>query len=294
MENKIFKAVNILVTKFIPYRNLENVSPPSKGDMINRIRNLGYIEITTRRKKPRGKRDFLAFVITKADNTESIKVIYEKYAKKNNLDELMLIVDEKFFDNRHAINKIKEYKLNESKIYDPDGNKPYLTVRLINNFLFDIPNHHSVPEHTIVDDNEFERLAEWEHIEDKRNLQRIYEDDPPVVWLGGKVGQVVKIIRDSSTCGKSIAYRCIVRRKFMTTVKQQTLASQEFNKVEDIQYEEEVVEEGEESDEEIDEEEGDEESVIGDDEESVIGDDEESIIGDDEESVIGDDEEEEL
>jgi DNA-directed RNA polymerase subunit H len=43
------------------------------------------------------------------------------------------------------------------------------------------------------------------------DLPLILADDPPVVWCGGREGQVVEITRDSETAGEAIYYRRIER-----------------------------------------------------------------------------------
>jgi len=43
-------------------------------------------------------------------------------------------------------------------------------------------------------------------------LPKMYHDDPAVKAIGGDVGTVIRIIRDSRTAGRAEAYRLVVKR----------------------------------------------------------------------------------
>jgi len=43
-------------------------------------------------------------------------------------------------------------------------------------------------------------------------LPKMYHDDPAVKAIGGDVGNVIRIIRDSRTAGRAEAYRLVVKR----------------------------------------------------------------------------------
>jgi DNA-directed RNA polymerase subunit H (RpoH/RPB5) len=42
------------------------------------------------------------------------------------------------------------------------------------------------------------------------NFQKIYDTDPPVVWIGGRAGDLCKIHRLSNTAGEAIGYRYVI------------------------------------------------------------------------------------
>ena len=73
-----------------------------------------------------------------------------------------------------------------------------------------MPDHESVPPHRVMSAEEVAAL-----LRDQRKLLRdlatIYANDPPVIWCGGREGQVVEITRMSETAGQAIYYRRIVR-----------------------------------------------------------------------------------
>jgi DNA-directed RNA polymerase subunit H len=76
---------------------------------------------------------------------------------------------------------------------------------------FDIFTHDLVPEHIICPDDELKTLLDKFNIQ-RRHLPKILASDPAVKAIGAKPGQVVKIFRESSVAGESIAYRLVVRR----------------------------------------------------------------------------------
>lgn len=77
---------------------------------------------------------------------------------------------------------------------------------------FKVTEHVMVPEHKVLSDEEKEELLEKYNIVPKQ-LPKIYDSDPVVEELGASVGDVLKIIRDSDTAGKSVYYRLVIEEK---------------------------------------------------------------------------------
>ena len=74
----------------------------------------------------------------------------------------------------------------------------------------DIQKHELVPKHTLLNEQEKEELLKQYGIALKQ-LPRILETDPVIKTINGKHGDVVKIMRKSSTAGQSVYYRVIVK-----------------------------------------------------------------------------------
>lgn len=68
-----------------------------------------------------------------------------------------------------------------------------------------------VPEHTIMEEEETKALLGSYNISTDQ-LPKIYHDDPAVKSVGGKVDDVIRIIRKSHTAGKAESYRLVIRR----------------------------------------------------------------------------------
>ena len=70
--------------------------------------------------------------------------------------------------------------------------------------------HTLVPEHTILSEKEKKELLKEYDIRPDQ-LPRILTNDPAVIAVGAKPGQIIKIIRKSPTAKYAIAYRLVVQ-----------------------------------------------------------------------------------
>ncbi|WP_292730177.1 DNA-directed RNA polymerase subunit H [Methanoculleus sp.] len=75
----------------------------------------------------------------------------------------------------------------------------------------DVLSHEMVPDHQIMDGEEVKNLLATYHIS-LEQLPKMYHDDPAVKAIGGDVGNVIRITRDSRTAGRAEAYRLVVKR----------------------------------------------------------------------------------
>jgi DNA-directed RNA polymerase subunit H len=75
--------------------------------------------------------------------------------------------------------------------------------------VFDIFEHALVPMHEILGEKEKEQLLAQYKIQPYQ-MPQIKSTDPAVKAIGAKPGDVLKIVRKSSTAGKHIAYRYVV------------------------------------------------------------------------------------
>jgi len=74
---------------------------------------------------------------------------------------------------------------------------------------FNVLDHEMVPEHVIISKKDIEALLTRYGIT-KEQLPKIKSVDPICKEIDAKPGDVVKIIRDSATAGKSIVYRLVI------------------------------------------------------------------------------------
>jgi len=74
---------------------------------------------------------------------------------------------------------------------------------------FQIFNHDFVSTHELLTPEEKEKFME-DHKVEPYQLPRINAHDPAVIAVGGKPGDIVRVIRRSQTAGKYVAYRYIV------------------------------------------------------------------------------------
>ena len=71
------------------------------------------------------------------------------------------------------------------------------------------PNHALVPKHEIMQIKEAEQVLEKYHCK-SIELPLIFVNDPAIVGLGVKPGDMIKITRKSATAGESFYYRYVI------------------------------------------------------------------------------------
>ncbi|MGB8215818.1 MAG: DNA-directed RNA polymerase subunit H [Candidatus Methanoperedens sp.] len=69
--------------------------------------------------------------------------------------------------------------------------------------------HKMVPNHEILNEEDLNKVLS-EYKVDKEQLPKIRISDPSAVSVKAKVGDVVRITRDSQTAGKSYFYRLVI------------------------------------------------------------------------------------
>ncbi|MCJ7634907.1 DNA-directed RNA polymerase subunit H [Candidatus Bathyarchaeota archaeon] len=73
----------------------------------------------------------------------------------------------------------------------------------------DISSHILVPKHLLLTKEESQEVLEKYHIKPYR-LPHIKRADPAIRDIKAQVGDIVKIIRRSSTAGEAIVYRYVI------------------------------------------------------------------------------------
>ncbi len=72
-----------------------------------------------------------------------------------------------------------------------------------------LQDHILVPKHEILSKEEAEELLKTLGVS-REQLPKIRADDPIAREIGAKPGDIVRIIRESPTAGRSIAYRLVI------------------------------------------------------------------------------------
>lgn len=74
---------------------------------------------------------------------------------------------------------------------------------------FDVLKHELVPQHEVLPEEEANEMLKKFNIT-KGQVPKILVSDPVAKKIEAKVGDVVKITRNSKTAGKSVFYRVVV------------------------------------------------------------------------------------
>ena len=72
-----------------------------------------------------------------------------------------------------------------------------------------VPDHVYVPKHEIISKKEAEEVLEKYNCK-PTELPLIFANDPAILGLGVKPGDMIKITRKSPTAGKSLYFRYVV------------------------------------------------------------------------------------
>ncbi|MBI5389271.1 DNA-directed RNA polymerase subunit H [Candidatus Woesearchaeota archaeon] len=72
----------------------------------------------------------------------------------------------------------------------------------------DLAKHYLVPKHSVLSDTEKAKILEHYRITPKE-LPKIAKKDAGIAHLEVKEGDVIKIVRNSPTAGKSVFYRVV-------------------------------------------------------------------------------------
>ena len=73
----------------------------------------------------------------------------------------------------------------------------------------DITKHILVPKHTVLSDKEKKETLEKYHVS-LAELPKIPKNDAAIKHLNAKIGDIIKILRNSHTAGESVFYRVVV------------------------------------------------------------------------------------
>jgi DNA-directed RNA polymerase subunit H (RpoH/RPB5) len=194
------------IKKLMEYRNIiSNYNFVSRDDF-SKVKASEYIKIDGTRSFSGTTRDVFIFMIMPDSKYSSTSPVFRKLLtliptdKKETADILFISSDP--FSN-HLIKVIDDERHNYPKIY--------IEHYTYEKFSIEIPKCDSVPHHEIVPDADAKEILKWCY-KKKYDMPKILVSDTPVVWIGGKPGDLIKIDRISETTGKYIVYRYCIKR----------------------------------------------------------------------------------
>ena len=220
--------VRNLITSFFPYRGL-TLAPRSLSrdvevreftddEVISDMEQFYYVRLDALRKTPRGGRDWVVVLIIGADgkyahHSPDLRKLLEgveseRPTKEGRLDEVIVVAEEAFFGKKNLTDVIRDAQQKQAGGADFEGTAPFYSAYPYHNFALVVPAHKSVAPHRIMSAAEVETVLRLERLA-LRDLAVVYTNDPPIVWNGGREGQVVEITRDSQTAGTALYYRRI-------------------------------------------------------------------------------------
>lgn len=192
--------------EFLVYRNVKSDYQFVSSDKFVSAIAPEYIKITGTRDDKHGKRAFVLFLIA----PESKYAINVPWFKK-----LLATIDTKTMESDAEIvfiseNPLTNFIITQLNVERTTNRKLYIEHYEYKIFTIVVPKHILVPKHTIASDTDVENFCKTFYTVTTR-FPKILVTDPPVVWLGAKPGDVIRIDRDSEITVKSIGYRTVIR-----------------------------------------------------------------------------------
>ena len=175
-----------------------------------------------KRATARGSRDQSIVIILSAggpyQNGPKLEQLLKQIASEpavteGRLDELIFVVNETFLQKSNLTAKFHEEveKLGSSDgKADPKGDAPYCNLYPDYLFAMELLKHKSLPKHRLLSSSELDKVLEQQLLRIS-DLPIINIQDPPVVWIGGRVGDVVAIKRNSDTASQALYYRRVTK-----------------------------------------------------------------------------------
>jgi DNA-directed RNA polymerase subunit H (RpoH/RPB5) len=139
----------------------------------------------------------------------------EDFARAGRLSEVIIIAPEDIMKKKNMTDVISDFsgavalkKGTPGTLEGPPPAAESYTMYPYPMFSFNVPKAQNVPEHEILTDAQVQSLLTYMRL-GIRDLPRIPSSSPPVVWIGGRAGDVVSIKQPSKTAGLAYNY-CVV------------------------------------------------------------------------------------
>jgi DNA-directed RNA polymerase subunit H len=220
--------VRTLIGKYLPYRQMELAERGGAGpisrkitndDVVSEMERFRYTRLDAISKTPRGKRNWAVILVLDpsgkyTNHSPDLRMLVESTeaepaARSGRLNELIIIACTEFFGKKNMTDVIRALQRKQTKTADAEGEAPLYNAYPFHTFSFVVPEHKSVPPHEIMAEDEVQLLLKKLRLA-RAALPLILSCDPPIVWCGGREGQVVRVTRDSRTARTAIMYRRIV------------------------------------------------------------------------------------
>lgn len=147
-----------------------------------------------------------------ADNEDSVIILVSRESTiSHHKQHFMRMFNKEHSKAKHMI-IVSESLLSASIQNAPEISSSNVTLESISatRFRIDIRRAALVPVHRIMTKKESEELLNFWHCE-AHQLPKIKLDDPQVIWLGAKVGDVIEITRMNEMSGEGKYWRVVVK-----------------------------------------------------------------------------------
>lgn len=204
---QIYKNVEVFAEK---YRGLKIISEKlDESAYIKLMEKQDYIMIEAKPAEETldNKRDKI-FIFILSPTSKYIKnskhfMLLDHMINRKKRDIVNMILITKDPVNSHIRRKIVELKKSENGAI------------ITNNYTYDIfkqvipeAKNVTIPQHIIVKDPQ--KVMAEDKVDDLAQYPKINIEDPMIIWIGAKVGDLIQIIGPSETAGLRVGYRYVI------------------------------------------------------------------------------------
>ena len=196
------------------------------ADTAERDRILGlferdhFLRLNAERPEPRGRRSAVAILVLVPGkdlehHSPDFKKVFDAVLRDERLDEVIVAGSPALFAQKAiaahvgAVRRARAGALGAEPRDDPRGLAAFVSVYPHSMFALVVPEHVAVYRHTPLTPEEARAFLEGARLEASQ-LPLIHDNDPPVVWAGGRAGQLVAVDRVSPLGGYERVYRRVV------------------------------------------------------------------------------------
>jgi len=135
----------------------------------------------------------------------------EAFAREGRLAEVIVIAPGDAMKKKNITDVIYVFRKTAAKNAErAEALAEFYNIYPYHVFSLNVPRAQIVPRHEIVDPADVRAFLARER-RTLADLKRVAALSPPVVWIGARPGQVVRIVTPSETAGEAYDYYCVSR-----------------------------------------------------------------------------------
>lgn len=184
----------------------------ARDKFITELNQIGYYRLDA--STPGGKALVIILLALKGKYTEHgpqlrgliASLNSEKFARQTRFEEVIVIAPEDVMAKKNMTDVVLAFQQaagGKTALAEYYNMYPYRV------FSVDIPRVRAIPHHAVAESEEVQKFLDRER-RTVGDLREIFVTDPPLIWIGARPRQVVRISAPSETAGEAHTY-CHVR-----------------------------------------------------------------------------------
>lgn len=207
MECNLAFVIYENLRSLITYRNID--TPHTWYDetaFTKEMNTVELVKIKGTRDDVHGKRDIIILLLAPnaeaSSSSPAFKKMFKNFITTTQLTAgIEILVISSIAPSSHIRQQIFTYRREFPNIFIEYDTYPKFSIV--------VPEHILVPKHKIMTTDEYDAAFKLYKI-NKEDFPKIVSDDPMVLWLGARPGDVLEIERESEAMGVASGYRIVV------------------------------------------------------------------------------------